>query len=304
MKVFVTGASGNIGSALVRELLSAGHTVLGLARSDAGAAKLSAAGASPRRGTLEDLDVLRAAAAECDAVAHLAFNHNFDDFLASCATDRAAISAMAEALAAAGGKKNKALVVTSGTMALEKGRAVSERDPVDVREPLGAMRGASEGVALGFVEQGVRVVVMRLPPVVHGVGSVGFVGLLLQAAKRIGKVAYVGTGENRWCAVHTLDAARAFRLALEKGEAGSTFHAVAEEGVPVKEVADAIGQKMGLPIESKPPAEAQEVFGVMALAIGSDNPATSEATQAALGWTPVNPGLLQDIEAGLLEQAA
>lgn len=303
MKVFVTGATGNIGSALVRELLSAGHTVLGLARSDAGAAKLSAAGASPRRGTLEDLDVLRTAAAECDAVAHLAFNHNFNDFPAACATDRAAISAMAEAMAAAGGK-NKALIITSGTMVLEKGRVVSERDPINVSEPIGAARGASEGVALGFVEQGVRAMVVRLPPVVHGVGSVGFVGLLLQAAKKIGKVAYVGNGENRWCAVHTLDAARAFRLALEKGEAGSTFHAVAEEGVPVKEVAHAIGQKMGLPIESKSPGEAQEVFGVMALAIGSDNPATSEATQAALGWTPVHPGLLKDIEAGLLEQSA
>lgn len=302
MKVFVTGATGNIGSALVRELLSAGHSVLGLTRSDAGADKLKAAGAEPLYGTLTDLEVLKKASAECDAVAHLAFIHNFNDYLGACATDRTAIAAMAEAMAAAGG--NKALVITSGTMMLEKGRVGSEHDGTDVNDSMGAARGASEGVALGFVKQGVRAMVMRFPPVVHGLGSLGFVGLLLQAAKRDGKVTYVGSGDNRWCAVHTLDAVRAFRLALEKGEAGAVFHAVAEEGVPVKAVVHAIGQKMGLPVETKTPVEAQEVFGFMALAIGADNPATSEATQAALGWTPVQPGLLKDIEADLLQQSA
>jgi nucleoside-diphosphate-sugar epimerase len=302
MKVFVTGATGNIGSALVRELLSAGHSVLGLTRSDTGANKLKAAGAEPLYGTLADLEVLKKAAAGCDAVAHLAFIHNFNDYPSACATDRAAISAMASALAAAGG--NKALVITSGTMMLEKRKVVSEHDPIDVKEPMGAARGASEGVALGYVEQGVRAMVMRLPPVVHGLGSVGFVAFLLQAAKKLGKVTYIGSGDNRWSAVHTLDAARAFRLALEKGDAGAVFHAVAEEGVLLKEVAHAVGQKMGLPVETKTLAEAQEIFGVMARAVGADNPAASEVTKAALGWTPVQPGLLEDIVGDLLPQAA
>ncbi|OIW25229.1 putative oxidoreductase [Coniochaeta ligniaria NRRL 30616] len=304
MKVFVTGSTGNIGTALVRELLSAGHTVLGLTRSDAGVEKLKAAGAEPLRGTLEDLEVLKKASAECDAVAHLAFNHDFTNYEGACKTDRAAISAMGSAMAAAGG--NKALIITSGTMGLgrEKGKVLTEQDGADTKSQLGAARGPSEGVALGFAEQGVRVMVMRLPPVVHGAGSLGFVMFLLQSAKKDGKVVYIGNGDNRWSTVHTLDAVRAFRLALEKGEAGAVFHAVGEEGVPVKELAHAVGKKMGVPVETTTPEEAQAVFGFMSLAIAADSVASSEATKAALGWTPVHPTLLQDIEGDLLQQSA
>lgn len=300
MKVFVTGATGNIGSALVRELLSAGHTVTGLTRSDAGAEKLKAAGAEPLVGTLADLELLKKASAECDAVAHLAFVHDFADYFGACVTDRTAISAMASALAAAGGKK--ALVITSGTMMLEKGRVVSELDGIDTTSPMAAARGASEGVALGFVEQGVRAMVMRLPPVVHGLGSLGFIGIIVQAAKKDGSVSYIDSGENRWCSVHTLDAARAFRLALEKGEAGGIYHAVAEEGLLLKDVSHAVGTKLNLPIVSKTPLEAQESFGMMALALVTDNPSTNEKTRAALGWTPVGQGLIDDIEGDLLQQ--
>jgi nucleoside-diphosphate-sugar epimerase len=303
MKVFVTGATGNIGSAVVTELLSAGHSVLGLTRSTAGADKLKAAGAESLLGTLADLDLLKKAASECDAVAHLAFNHNFDDYLGACATDRAAITAMASALAAAdGGAGKKALVMTSGTMMLEKGRVVAEHDSIDTTSPFSAARGASEGVALGFGEQGVRAMVMRLPPVVHGAGSFGFLAILLQAAKRDGCVSYVGKGENRWGTVHTLDAARAYRLALENGQPGAVYHAVAEEAVLVKDVSDAVGASLKLSVASKTPEEAQKVFGMMAMAITADNPSSSDKTKKALGWTPTQKGLVSDIKEGLLEQ--
>ncbi|RDW57445.1 putative oxidoreductase [Coleophoma cylindrospora] len=298
MRVFVTGATGGIGSALVKELLQAGHTVLGLTRSDAGAEKLQTAGAEPLHGTLADLDLLAKAAAECDAVAHLAFNHNFDDYLGACATDRAAISAMGAALAAAGG--NKALIITSGTMSCDKGRVVTEDDGIDMTNPFGASRGRSEALALGFGDQGVRALVMRLPPVVHGDGNLGFVGLLLRAAGTTKSVSYVGGGENRWCAVHYRDAVAAYRLALEKGKSGSIFHGVGEEGVVVKDVAEAMGKKMSMPVVSKTPEEAQEVFGMMSAAIMSDNPASSVKTREALQWTPVHKGLIEDLAGDML----
>lgn len=302
MRVFVTGATGNIGSALVEELLSNGHTVLGLTRSDAGAEKLKTLGAESIHGTITDLDTLKKAASECDAVAHLAFHHNFEEYMAACEMDRAAISAIGSALVAGGG--NKAFIITSGTMMLEKGRVVAEDDAVDSTNPLGAARGASEGVALGFVEKGVRALVMRLPPVVHGHGSMGFVGLLLRPAMEKKTVQYVGTGENRWSAVHTLDAVRAFRLALEKGKAGSVFHGVAEGAIPVKDVAKALGEKLNMPIASKTPEEAQQIFGSMTVALTADNPTSSNKTREELGWVPVNKGLIEDLEGDLLQPYA
>lgn len=299
MKVFITGSTGNIGSALVKELLANGHTVLGLTRSEAGVEKLKAVGAEPLHGTLEDLDLLSRAASSCDAVAHLAFNHDFSNFAAACATERAAITALGSALAASGG--NKPLVVTSGTMMLEKGKLGTEDDGPDMTDHIGAMRGSSESIALSFADKGVRVCTLRLPPVVHGEGSLGFVQLLVQPIPQSKCVTYIGTGENRWGAVHTLDAARAFRLALEKGRAGVAYHAVGEGSVLVRDVAEAIGKKLGVPAVGKTAEEAREAFGFLAAAVGADNPVSSRKTREVLGWEPTHTGLVEDIEGDLLE---
>lgn len=297
MKVFVTGSTGNIGTSLVKDLLAHGHTVLGLARSQAGADKLTTLGATPLYGTLSDLPLLAKAAKESDAVAHLAFNHDFSDFANSCAADQAAISAMGEALIGSG----KPLLVTSGTMGMLKGKLAYEKDERDVNDPLVQLRGASEDITLSFAGKGVRACVIRLPPVVHGEGSLGFVQLLLKYVPDTKQVAVVNEGKTRWPAVYTSDAACAYRLVLEKGTAGMAYHAVGEERVLVKDVADAIGRKLGLPVVSKTTEEAAELFGFLAGALGADNPVSSAWTREVLGWKPVGKGLIEDIEGDLLE---
>ncbi|RYP69110.1 hypothetical protein DL769_005367 [Monosporascus sp. CRB-8-3] len=297
MKVFITGATGYIGSALTKELLSRGHQVTGLARNDSGAEKLKTLGAEVVRGTLDDVDTLKQAASQADAVAHLGFVHNFEDFQGSCATDRAAVNAIGSALAAAGGER--VLVVTSGTMVLKKGQVGTEDQSFDKSDPFGSARGASEDVALAFVEKGVRVGVMRLPPSVHGDGGMGLVSTIMAGVQKAGTVMYVGAGENRWGATHYLDAVQAFRLALEKGKpGGSVYHPVAEEGVRLKDIAERIGNKLNVPMANKSLEELQGLIGFMGQAIGTDNPSSSAKTRAELGWEPVHKGLLDDLEPG------
>ncbi|KAI0877785.1 putative oxidoreductase [Hypoxylon argillaceum] len=295
MKIFVTGASGNIGKVLTKELLSHGHQVLALARSDASVALLQNLGAEIQRGTLNDLDILRKAASECDGVAHLGFIHDFNDYAGCCAVDRAAIEAIGSSLAAAG--DHRAFVITSGTSLLKKGQLATEDQTYDENDPFGAFRGPSEPVALAFAERGVRVSVMRLPSV-YGEGSLGWVAPMIASAQEKQVVTYIGEGENRWCATHTFDIARAYRLALEKGPAGSVFHAVAEEGVRAKDVALALGRKLNLPVVSKTREEAEEVYGLLANAIGIDNPSSSAKTRSQLGWHPIHPPLLEYLGSG------
>ncbi|KAL2869115.1 SDR family oxidoreductase [Aspergillus lucknowensis] len=293
MRVFVTGSTGFVGTAVVNELLSAGHQVLGLTRSDSGADKLKAQGAEPLHGTLDDLDVLKKGAAECDAVIHLAFVHDFANFAKSCATDRAAIEAMGSVLAAAGG--DRALVVTSGTMLLLSRKPATETDAPDTDNAFAAARGPSESLCLGFAKQGVRASVVRLAPTVHGPGSSGFTGMFASIAMQKGVSAYVGEGQNRWCAVHRDDAAKVYRLAAEKTIAGSVFHAVAEEGVPVREIATEVGKCLGVPVVSIPAEEAESHFGWVQFAALADNTASSALTREQLGWVPTAPTVIEDI---------
>ncbi|KAI0471201.1 putative oxidoreductase [Xylaria cf. heliscus] len=296
MRVFVTGASGIIGKAVTKELLSHGHQVLGLVRSDAGADELKSLGAEVQRGTLNDLDTLRKAASECDGVAHLAFVHNFEDYAGACAVDRAAIQAMGSALEAAGG--DRALVISSGTMLLAKGQVVTEDQEYDENDPFGAIRGPSEPVALAFAKKGVRVSVMRLPSI-YGGGGLGFVALMLGAVQSKGIVPYLGAGENRWPTSHALDVAQAYRLALENAKAGSVFHPVAHEGLRTKDIAEVLGKKLGVPVATISQSEALEIFGTMAAAMAADNPSSSAKTREELGWTPMQPTLLEELEAGV-----
>ncbi|KAI1275662.1 putative oxidoreductase [Xylaria sp. FL0933] len=293
MRVFITGASGNIGKALTEELLSHGHQVLGLARSDASATELMRLGTEVQRGTLTDLEILEKAASECDGVAHLAFVHDMEDYSGCCAIDRAAIKAMGSALAAAGG--DRALVISSGTALLTKGQIGTEDQQYDPSDHFGAVRGPSEQVALAFAGKGVRVSVMRLPSV-YGNGGLGFVALMLATVQSKGTATYLGAGDNRWPATHILDIAQAYRLALEKGKAGSVYHAVADEGVCTKDIAEVLGKKLGIPITPLSQKEALENFGQMVAAMGADNPSSSVTTRKQLGWNPVQPSLLEYLE--------
>ncbi|MER8014824.1 SDR family oxidoreductase [Streptomyces griseoluteus] len=290
MRVFVTGATGFIGSAVVPELIGAGHEVVGLARSDDGAAALKEAGAEVVRGSLDDPEGLARAADGADGVIHLAFIHDFVDFDAAGATDLRAIEAMGEVLAGSG----RPLVVTSGTAIAPAGRLATE---ADAPAP-GTHRTPSEEAAVALAERGVRGSVVRLAPSVHGPGDQGFVPHLIRIAREKGVVGRIGDGANRWPGVHRLDAARLFRLVLEQAPAGTRWHAAADEGVPFREIAEVIGRHLDLPVVSVPPERAGEHFGFLGRFAGVDNPTSSAATRERLGWRPTGPGLLADLDQG------
>ncbi len=290
MKVFVTGASGFIGSAIVGELLAAGHQVLGLARSDAAAARVASAGADVHRGALDDLDSLRSGAAAADGVIHTAFVHDFSDFARACETDQRAIETLGAVLAGS----DRPLVVASGTPALP-GRLVTEEDTEDLNS-VARLPRRSEETALSFASRGVRVSVVRLPRSVHGEGDHGFVPTLINTARENGMSAYPGDGSNRWPAVHRLDATHLFHLALESAPTGSRLHAVGDEGVPVREIAGVIGRHLGVPVVALSVEEAGEHFGFLGPIFSLDCPASSTLTQQRFGWRPVQPGLLADLD--------
>lgn len=295
MRVFVTGATGFIGSAVVRELLEAGHEVVGLARSDKAVEALRAAGAEAHSGALDDLDSLHAGAAAADGVIHLAFNHDFSDYVASGKLDLRAVETLGAALEGSG----RPLVITSGTLMLTMiapGRFGTEDIVADPGSEL--PRVASENAAIALAERGVRTSVVRLAPTVHGEGDKGFVSSLIDIAREKGVSAYVGDGSNRWPAVHRLDAARLFRLGLENAKAGSMLHGAGEEGVPLREIAEVIGRQLKLPVAGIGPEEAGEHFGFVSAAVQLDNPTSNALTQKQLGWHPVQPALIPDLEKG------
>lgn len=292
MRVFVTGASGFVGSAVVRELLAHGHDVLGLARSDAGAADVAAAGAQVRRGTIEDLDGLRAAAAACDGVIHTAFDHDFSKFAEGCEKDRRAIEALGSALEGT----RKPLLVTSGLALQVRDRLATEDD---VPPPPGpAMPRVSEAAAAALAARGIHASAVRLPPSVHGDGDHGFVPLLIGIAREKGRAAYIGEGANRWGGVHRLDAARVFRLALEQGARGVRYHAVADEGIRFRDIAAIIARRLDVPLAGLAPEEAAAHFGWFTHFAGMDLAASSRQTREVLGWAPRARTLLEDLENG------
>jgi nucleoside-diphosphate-sugar epimerase len=294
MRVFVTGASGWIGSAVIPELLAQGHEVTGLARSDAAAEVVAASGAEVMRGDVQDVDVLRSGAEQSDAVVHLAFRHDIawaGQFDAAAASDRRAIVVFGEALAGSG----RPLAVASGVAGLKPGGTATERDhPSNEVSP----RAASEQVALGLAERGVRSMSVRFSPTVHGAGDRGFIALIIDADRSHGAAGYVADGENRWPAVHRSDAARLVRLGIERAPAGSVLHAVAEEGVAMRDIAGAIGRRFELPAAAISPKDAGARFGFLGQFVGLDMPASSAITRELLGWEPTGPSLLEDIDAG------
>jgi nucleoside-diphosphate-sugar epimerase len=289
MRVFLTGASGFIGSAVIEELKVAGHEVLGLARNDANAAKLEAAGVAVHRGDLSEPQTLAAGAAACDGTIHCAFIHDFSQYVENIAIDRRAVEAMLAAIEGSG----KPFILTSGTLMADPGREATEEDGASTEGP-GAGRGATELAVEDYARRGVRGMIIRLPQV-HDREKQGLVSYAIEVAREKGVSAYVGDGANRWAAAHVSDVARLYRLALEKGQAGVRYHAVGESGVPMREVAEAVGRRLGLPAVSITPEEAPAHFGFLAMFAGRDAPTSSRLTQERLGWRPTGPGLVEDL---------
>lgn len=291
MQVFVTGATGFVGQAVSRELIGAGHQVLGLTRTRTGAGILEALGARPHMGSLEDLESLKAGAAMSDGVIHLAFNHNFETYMANCEDDRRAVEALGGALVGTG----KPLLVTSGTgmAGLGTGKPATEDDPPASSTII--PRAASEEAAEAAAAKGVSASVVRLPQV-HDTERQGLVSYVVQLAREKGWVGYVGEGANRWTAAHVGDVARLYRLALENPQTGARWHAVAEEGVTARDIAQTLGARLGLPVRSITPEEAPDYFGWMAMFANNDSPASSAKTRAKLGWNPTGPTLIEDLQ--------
>jgi nucleoside-diphosphate-sugar epimerase len=303
MRVFVTGASGWIGSAVVPELIGAGHQVVGLARSDASASRLAAAGAAAYRGNLDDLSALREAAAGSDGVIHLAFKHDIafsGDFAGAAEADRRAVETIGEALAGS----DRPFVIASGTLGVAPGRVATERDGHDPAAAAAVLqdgpltRWGTAELALALASSGVRSSVLRLPPTNHGDGDNGFLATLVAIAREKGISGYVGEGTNRWPAVHRLDSARLFRMALEEAPAGATLHAVADEGVALGDVAEVIGRHLDIPVASIDPADAATHFAWLGAFVGLDAPASSALTRELLAWQPSRPGLVGDLDQG------
>ncbi|MGW4461859.1 SDR family oxidoreductase [Micromonospora sp. NPDC004704] len=291
MRIFVTGASGWIGSAVIPELLDAGHRVLGLARTDTAAASVTALGAEVQRGNLDDLDSLRAGAAASDGVIHLGYNHDFSRMEAAARTDLAVINAIGAELEGT----DRPFVVASGLLGLVSGRAATE---LDLPDPGAHPRIAGVQAAMSFVPHGVRSSSVRFAPTVHGPGDHGFIAVLVGVAREKGVSGYIDDGTNRWPAVHRLDAANLVRLAVENAPAGSALHATAEEGVPTRAIAEAIGRGLDLPVVSVPADKAGDHFGWIGRFFGTDAPASNSATRRLLGWNPAQAGLIADLDAG------
>ena len=292
MKILITGASGWIGSASVKELIAAGHHVLGLARSDDAAAKVAQLGAEVVRGSLDDLAGLRAAAARAEGVVHLGYNHDFSQMAAAAQTDRAAIDAFADVLQGTGGP----LMIASGTLGLSPGRVGTEADmPNAAMHP----RTGNAAYTLGLAERGIRAMVVRFAPTVHGAGGDhGFVAVLARIAREKGVSGYIGDGRNRWPAVNRLDAGKLVQLAVDKAAPGSVLHAVAEEGIATRDIAQALGTFLAVPVSSIAADRAKEHFDWLGMFFGADAPASSAHTRELLGWVPTQPTLLEDIAAG------
>ncbi|MFF4246166.1 SDR family oxidoreductase [Streptomyces sp. NPDC001822] len=303
MRIFVTGASGWIGSAVVPELIGAGHRVAGLARSDSSAAALAEAGAEIVRGTVDDFDVLRGAAEASDGVIHLAFKHDIafsGDFQGAAEADRRAVDTFGDALAGTG----RPFVLASGVAGLAPGRTATERDMPTIDGSPASVRAATSLAALALAERGIRSSVVRLSPTCHGEGDNGFMATLTGIARAKGVSGYIGDGANRWPAVHRLDAARLFGLAVEKAPAGSVLHGVAEEGVAIRDIAGVIGRHLGVPVASIAPEDAAAHFGWLGGFLGLDAPASHALTGELLDWRPTRPGLLDDLDAGHYFKAA
>jgi nucleoside-diphosphate-sugar epimerase len=297
MRVFLTGASGFIGTAVIAELKAAGHEVLGLARNDANAAKLKAAGVAVHRGDVTEPETLVAGVNACDGVIHCAFIHDFSQFLENIAIDRRAVETM---LAAMEGS-NKPFILTSGTLMADPDREATEEDGPST-EGAGASRGATELVVEDYARRGVRAMIVRLPQV-HDTQKHGLITYAIEVARQKGVSAYIGDGSARWAAAHVSDVARLYRLVLEKGQAGARYHAVGEPGVSMRAVAEAVGRRLNLPVASITPEDAPAHFGFLAMFANRDAPTSSRLTQERMGWTPIGPGMIADLEALELAEA-